>query len=295
MSDPLPSHGLAAFVAAVETGSIRAAAEALDLTQSATTKRVQALESRLGVSLLIRDRHGVRPSEQGMTLYPEARRSLDALARAERALLASSASSPLRLASCHTVGECLLPDWLASFRAADPEVRPQVEVVTSPIVIEAVRTGTAEVGFVEGLDPLDGLEAIEIGRDEIVVVVAAGHRWDGRAAVAPEDLAGERYVARETGSGTRAVADARLAEVGVRLEPVLTVASVEGLKRAVARDGFTLISRLALEPQLADGPLLALPIEGLPIERPLNAIRRAGGRHRDPARRFWRWLPSALI
>src|SRR5689334_15641346 len=105
MADPLPSHGLAAFVAAVETGSIRAAAEALDLTQSATTKRVQALESRLGVPLLIRDRHGVRASEQGMTLYPEARRALDALAQAEGVLQASTASSPLRLASCHTIGE----------------------------------------------------------------------------------------------------------------------------------------------------------------------------------------------
>src|SRR4051794_23315278 len=178
MADPLPSHGLAAFVAAVETGSIRAAAEALDLTQSATTKRVQALESRLGVPLLIRDRNGGRPSEQGMALYPEARRSLDALAQAESALLASTASSPLRIAACHTVGECLLPDWLASFRAVDPEVRPQVEVVTSPVATEAVRSGAAELAFIESLDPLAGLDAIEVGRDEIVVVVAAGHRWE---------------------------------------------------------------------------------------------------------------------
>src|ERR1700742_5336195 len=86
MPDPLSCRELAAFVAAVETHSVQGAAEALDLTQSATTKRIRALERRLGVALLHRGRHGVRPTEEGMALYPEARRGLDALALAERAV-----------------------------------------------------------------------------------------------------------------------------------------------------------------------------------------------------------------
>src|ERR1700729_1220149 len=72
MPDPLSSRELAAFVAAVETGSVQGAAEALDLTQSATTKRIQALERRLGVALLRRGRRGVRPTQEGRALFPEA-------------------------------------------------------------------------------------------------------------------------------------------------------------------------------------------------------------------------------
>jgi DNA-binding transcriptional LysR family regulator len=290
MPDPLPSRGLAAFAAAAEAGSIHGAAEALDLTPSAATKRIQGLERRLGVSLLIRDRHGVRLSEQGMALYPEARRSLDALARAESSVLASRTSSPLRIIASHTVGECLLPDWLAGFRALAPRLHPQVGVANSPAVVEAVRTGEAEVGFVEGLDSLEALDALEVARDEIVLVVAAGHRWARRRAVRTEELEDGRYVARELGSGTRAVVDARLGEAGVQLRPELTVASLEGLKRSIAAGGFTMISRLALEPQAAAGGLLAVPIEGLSIERALTAIRLPGGRHREAGRRFWSWL-----
>jgi DNA-binding transcriptional LysR family regulator len=292
MPDPLSSRELAAFAAAVETGSVQGASEALDLTQSATTKRIQALERRLGVSLLVRGRHGVRPTEEGMALYPEARRGLDALALAEQAVAGRRAARPLRIAASHTVGEALLPTWLTAFRAELPGVHPQVDVVNSPGAIAAVREDRADVGFVEGLDPLDGLDTKVVARDQIVLVVAAGHRWANRRAVNPRELAGGRWISRESGSGTRAVAAAALAKVGVELHPDLSLASLEGVKRSLAAGGFALISELALEPDLAAGRLVTVPLKDLRIERPLIAVRRAGGHPHEQARRFWTWLPS---
>jgi DNA-binding transcriptional LysR family regulator len=293
MADPLSSRELAAFLAAVEAGSVQGAAEALDLTQSATTKRLQALERRLGVALLHRGRHGVRPTEEGMALYPEARRGLDALALAEDAVRTHRAARPLRIAASHTVGEALLPSWLTAFRAELPGVHPQVDVTNSPGAILAVREERADVGFVEGDDALDGLEAKVVARDRIVLVVAAGHRWARRRFVNPKELARGRWISREVGSGTRAVAAAALAEVGVELEPDLSLSSLEGVKRSLAAGGFALISELALEPDLGAGRLVAPPLKGLEIERALVAIRRQGGRPHEQARRFWSWLPVA--
>lgn len=292
MPDPLSSRELAAFAAAVETGSVQGASEALDLTQSATTKRIQALERRLGVSLLVRGRHGVRPTEEGMALYPEARRGLDALALAEGAVAGTRAARPLRIAASHTVGEALLPTWLTAFRAELPGVHPQVDVVNSPGAIAAVREGGADVGFVEGLVSLDGLDTKVVARDRIVLAVAAGHRWAHRRAVNPRELMGGRWISRESGSGTRGVAAAALAEVGVELEPDLSLASLEGVKRSLAAGGFALISELALQPDLGAGRLVTVPLKDLRIERSLIAIRRAGDHRQDAARRFWAWLPS---
>ncbi|MFT3865448.1 MAG: LysR family transcriptional regulator [Solirubrobacterales bacterium] len=291
MPDPLSSRELAAFAAAVETGSVQGAAEALDLTQSATTKRIQALERRLGVSLLHRGRHGVRPTEEGMALYPEARRGLDALALAEQAVAGSRAARPLRIAASHTVGEALLPTWLTAFRAELPGVHPQVDVVNSTGAIAAIREGAADVGFVEGLDPLEEFETKVVARDRIVLAVAAGHRWAHRRAVNPRELAGGRWISRESGSGMRAVAAAALAEVGVELQPDLSLASLEGVKRSLAAGGFALISNLALEPDLGAGRLVTVPLKDLTIERSLTAIRRPGGHPTEQARRFWSWLP----
>jgi DNA-binding transcriptional LysR family regulator len=84
-----------------------------------------------------------------------------------------------------------------------------------------------------------------------------------------------------------------LATVGVELSPDLSLASLEGVKRSLAAGGFALISELALEPDLAAGRLVTLPLKGLDIERSLSAIRRAGGPRNEQARRFWSWLPSA--
>lgn len=292
MSDPLSSRDLAAFAAAIEAGSVQGASEALDLTQSATTKRIQALERRLGVTLLIRGRHGVRPTEEGMALYPEARRALDALAQAEQAVAGARAARPLRIAASHTIGEALLPTWLTAFRAELPGLHPQVDVVNSVGAIAAVREDRADVGFVEGLEPLDGLDTKVVARDRIVLVVAAGHRWAHRRQVNPRELMKGRWISRESGSGMRAVAAAALAEVGVELEPDLSLASLEGVKRSLAAGGFALISELALEPDLAAGRLVALPLKDLAIERSLIAIRRAGGRPHEQAKRFWAWLPT---
>jgi DNA-binding transcriptional LysR family regulator len=292
MSDPLSSRELAAFAAAVETGSVQGAAEALDLTQSATTKRIQALERRLGVGLLHRGRHGVRPTEEGMALYPEARRGLDALAQAEQAVAGARAARPLRIAASHTIGEALLPTWLTAFRAELPGVHPQVDVVNSTGAIAQVREGGADVGFVEGLDPLDEFETKVVARDEIVLAVAAGHRWAHRRAVNPKELAGGRWISRESGSGMRAVAAAALAERGVELKPDLSLASLEGVKRSLAAGGFALISNLALEPDLGAGRLVTVPLKDLKIERSLTAIRRPSGHPTEEARRFWSWLPE---
>jgi DNA-binding transcriptional LysR family regulator len=63
------------------------------------------------------------------------------------------------------------------------------------------------------------------------------------------------------------------------------------VKRSLAAGGFALISELALEPDLAAGRLVTLPLKGLSIERPLTAIRRVGGRPHEGAKRFWAWLP----
>jgi DNA-binding transcriptional LysR family regulator len=291
-TEPLSARDVATFVAAVETGSIQAAAEALVLTQSAATKRIQGLERRLGVALLERGRYGVRPTDAGRTLYPDAKEALTALERGEQRVLAAGeeAATRLRLAASHTVGGFLLPRWLSAFRAQAPEVHPQVEVVNSPGVLALVRAGDAEVGFVEGNDDLSGLERVRVGVDELVVVVRAGHRWARRSSVRPAELTGEPFYAREPGSGTRAIAEQRLAQSGTILEPSLQMASTESLKRAVLDDGFALLSRHAVASELASGSLVALPVRGVDLHRDLMAVRRAARRHARTADRLWRWL-----
>jgi DNA-binding transcriptional LysR family regulator len=296
MRDPLPSHELAAFAAAVESGTVHGAAEALNLTQSAATKRIAALERRLQVRLLDRSRRGVAPTEVGRLLYPEAKQALAALVTAERVVMdRAGQTAVLRLAASQTIGEFLVPGWLATFRAAGDPGQVQLHIGNSPAVLRELAEGIVDIGFVEGNDPLDGLGAITLVTDEIVAVVSAAHPWARRRSVGVRDLRHQPFVTREPASGTRAVAEAALALRGVTLEPTAELASTQSLKRAVLSGGFTLLSRLAVQAEQQAGTLVALPVRDVELRRELRAVRVSGAPLPFRARRFWAFLADQAI
>jgi DNA-binding transcriptional LysR family regulator len=295
LADPLPGRDLAAFVTAVESGTVQGAADALQLTQSAATKRLQALERRVGCALLERGAHGLRPTAAGGVLYPLAREALTVLERAEAAVTSPDDAPLLRIHASRTIGVTLLPEWLASFRVSAPPCRVTATITNSEEVVHAVREGAAEIGFVEGpAASMAGLRELVVAHDEIRVVVASNHPWARRRAVALEALTAEPYLAREAGSGTRAVAKAMLTDAGVKLQPTLDVSSAEALKNAVLAGGFTLLSERVVAGEIAAGTLAAMPIAGVDLHRSLRAVRRARPAPQGPARAFWLWLGRTL-
>jgi DNA-binding transcriptional LysR family regulator len=295
LGDPLSGRELAAFVTAVETGTVQGAADALALTQSAATKRLLALERRVGRPLLERTAQGVRVTEAGAVLYPLAREALGVLVSAETAVTSSSRDEPLVIHTSRTVGETLLPQWLASFRASALGCRVSVAVTNSDEVVHAVRDRTASIGFVEGpAGNMHGLTELVVAHDELRVIVPSGHPWARRRAIPLTALASEPYLAREAGSGTREVAAAAMAAKGVELNPALEVSSAEGLKRAVLAGGFTLLSERAVEPEVVAGTLRAIPVSGVELRRTLRAVRRSRPALQGRARALWSWLERTI-
>jgi DNA-binding transcriptional LysR family regulator len=126
--------------------------------------------------------------------------------------------------------------------------------------------------------------------DELAVVVSANHRWAARRHVQPHDLAADHYLTRERDSGTRAVVTAALADAGIELEPALVTPSIGALKRAVLDGGFTVLSHLAVEGEVATGTLRALGIRGIDLGRELQAVRRDRPPRASAAGRLWAWL-----
>jgi DNA-binding transcriptional LysR family regulator len=237
----------------------------------------------------------VRVTEAGAVLYPLAREALAALVRAEMTVTSSSGDEPLVIHASRTVGETLLPQWLASFRAGGPAVRISVAITNSDEVVRAIRDRTAEIGFVEGpASSLQDLTELVVAHDELRVVVASDHPWARLRAIPFKTLVTQPYLAREAGSGTRDVAATALAVKGVELSPALEVSSAEGLKRAVLAEGFTLLSERAVEPEVAAGALCVIPVSGVELRRTLRAVRRRRPALQGPARALWLWLERTI-
>ena len=119
----LPSISLlSAFEAAARTLSFTLAAQELDLTQSAVSRQIKALEEQLGVALFVRERQKVRLTAAGETYVRDVRAALATLASASIALRANPGGGMLDLAILPTFGARWLAPRLAGFLDRHPGI-----------------------------------------------------------------------------------------------------------------------------------------------------------------------------
>jgi DNA-binding transcriptional LysR family regulator len=270
------------FLSVVRLGSMSRAATAHGVTQPSASQRIRQLERQVGVALLDRSPNGSTPTDAGALLAGWA--DVVVAAAAELAAGVEALGAPvdgrLRVVASLTVAEYLLPGWLGALRRAERTARVELQVANSTEVMERVGDGRADIGFIESPGRTAGLSSRQIGADELVVVVAAGHAWARRRgrAVPAATLAATALVVREQGSGTRDALNEAFAAAGlVPMEPALQLGSATAVKEAAAAGvGPAVVSRLAVGGELVTGHLVAIAVDGLDLTRRLRAVWRPG-------------------
>lgn len=281
---------LEAFVAVARERSFTRAALRLHLSQSAVSQQVVALERELDARLLDRTRRRVDLTPAGAALFDHAERVLAEAGRARRAVAAAQGAiaGELAVAASLTTASYVLPPAIAALVEAHPEVRVAMHVENTEDVVHALLRGEADVGFVEGDVEADGVRLEPLSTDELVVIAQPTHRLADRDEIRLNDLAAEPFIQRERGSGTRQIAEHALAEAGLDAKTLRVVAELSGIdaiKSAVeAGLGLAIVSALTIRKELRLGTLVARPIEGIEMRRPLSAVF-ATDRAENPAAR----------
>ncbi|EHR50204.1 transcriptional regulator [Saccharomonospora marina XMU15] len=259
---------LRAFVAVADTGSVRAAAARLVLTESAVSAAIGALGDEVGVPLLERNGRGLRLTPPGETFAEYARAMLglhdEALSAARGDL--DPAHGRIRLAAVTTAADHLLPAVLAGFRADYPDVQLRLDVGTSEHVWALLDRHETDL-VIAGRPPRDTADlVIRAERGNDLVPVAAP------PVTATFDAGTATWLMREAGSGTRSTCEALLDQLELD-PPRLTLGSNGAVVAgAVAGLGITLVSRDAVARQLAAGELATVPLPGTPLRRPWRAV-----------------------
>jgi DNA-binding transcriptional LysR family regulator len=285
---------LRTFLAVAETGSVRAAAQDLVVTQAAVSASLAALHKSLGVALLEPDGRGLRLTAAGQAYAGYLRRVLGLLDEAGRA--AAAAADPergeLRIAAVTTAAEQILPGLLRGFRTRYPRLgvrleagnRDRVRGLLDQHQVDLVLGGRPEPGW--------DVRVLAVRAHELVVVAAPGLAAAAETQAAGTGAAGtgavprgadlvrwlarQAWLLREPGSGTRAATDALLTELDIA--PLTLMVGSNGAIRESATVGLgvTLISREAVEAELADGRLAALPVPGTPMHRDWYLVAHPG-------------------
>ena len=258
------------FVAVAEREHLTRAAADINLTASAVSASIRALEAYYDVALFDRVGRGIQLTGAGRAFLGEAKATL---ARAEAAGLVLSELGGLRRGTLHvqasqTIANYWLPPRLMRFHDDHPGVEVQLEVGNTQSVVKAVLEGRAELGFIEGEVDAPALHVSLVAEDAVVVVVDQNHPFADGRKLDRADLASAKWVMRETGSGTRATLMDALAAHGLgpdQLTVALELPSNEAVVSAVrGSSGVAALSRTVVAPLIARGDLvvanMALPV-----------------------------------
>lgn len=263
-SNHMTLEQLRIFVAVAEREHVTAAARAINVTQSAASAAIAALEERHAVKLFDRVGRGVVLTEAGRLFLAEARSVLARAAAAETMLedLSGLKRGTLRLVASQTTAAYWLPTILAEFQARHPALKVELAVGNTDQAAARVREGQADLGIVEGRidDPV--LAHWPVGEDRLVMVSQTPFDTD---RIDPRWLRKARWIMREPGSGTRSSLDDHLRQLGIdpaMLNVALVLPSNESVRTAVeAGAGIAALSSLVVAPALAAGTLHAAPFD----------------------------------
>lgn len=270
--------------AVARTGSITAAADSLDVTASAGSQQLQALEREIGVTLLERSPRSVRLTEAGQILAERAGHVLAEIEAAECAVqaVAGLQSGRLRIGSFPTAAAAILPSAMVASRRRRPGVRISLTELEPEYALPSVRRADLDVAIAHeyggsAQPEKSGLRVKRLFTEPLLLAVTEGEGMDAEP-IRLSDLTDADWISTVPAEGFQAVTEQACRAAG--FEPRVPFRADDyAVARALVSDGLG----IALIPGLA-----AIPTPGVgyrPIE-PGGSLSRqvfAVARQADPS------------
>ena len=270
----LPSLRLLADVARL--GSIGAAGRTAGISQQSASERLRAIETQTGLVLVQRATTGSTLTPAGRLLVEWSRPLLEAAEELESALrtLREDRSRELHVYASMTTAEYLLPRWLVRLRR-ERDTTASLHATNSESVLDAVRRGQADLGFIEGPADLGGLASRVVGDDHLVLVAEADDPWARRRKpLAAAEIGARPLTSREPGSGTRQVVEDAFRAAGATPPSseveLTTTTAVLAAVRAGSPPAF--VSDRAARAEIDAGRLVEVATDGLDLRREFTAV-----------------------
>jgi molybdate transport repressor ModE-like protein len=248
------------FIAVAETGSITRAAAAVNISQSAITEAIKALEGQLGARLVERRARGVVLTHEGHQFVRHARTIMSAVADAAFAVGRSSErrDGHVDIGVTHIVAGYFLADPLARFRRVFPGITHSVVEDHRRYIAHLLINGELDLGAVvlSDLEESDALEHRVLLRSRHRLWLAPNHPLLAREQIRLADLAGEPLIALAVGE-CRELGERLWRQAGMRPRLHLATTSVEAVRNLVATGaGLAVLPDLLYRPWSLEGDRL---------------------------------------
>jgi DNA-binding transcriptional LysR family regulator len=265
MADNLTESRIVYFFEAVRCGTIRAAADWLDVAPSAVSRQIGLLETELDVALIERHARGVKPTEAGQYLIEYFR---EQLAHKDDLISRLQELRGLRTGNVNVIlGEGFVSDILAGpiqhFRKQYPGITLNLDLGSTNDVMRRVSEDEGEIGLVYNPPGDPKIVSRAIKRQPMMAIVKPNFLRASKAkSMSVQELTTYPIAATHPTYGTRQMLQAVEFAEKIRLEPVVTTNSIGLLKQfAMSGLGLVVLPAFAVTMEVEAGTLLAIEID----------------------------------
>lgn len=253
---------LKTYIVVVKHGSVSKAAKELYLTQPAVTKQIRVLEREYGTRIFERERNRLFLTDEGKVLLSYAYRIVELYTESHLVIneQGDKVKGSLRIGANLTLGIYLLPKLIKQFADIYPDVKFDIFLDNTGHVIEAIKGGGVELGFI-GVVPKElSLVTYPFYRDCLKVVISPKLGFKKRT-IGWEELEKTPFIGREEGSDIRAAYEEWFKDRPIKLVPKIEINNTETIKFSIQCGlGFSILPRCTIEEEVRQGILQTLSL-----------------------------------
>ena len=233
----MPLRSLMVYHEVARRESFSKAAKALSISQPAVTKHIKNLESRIGTSLINRDKADFMLSNVGRALFKVTKKISSHLAEVEELLagLDRQHLSELKVGITEAYARCLLPDLLSGFDITYPNIKIMLNLRNSKEVEAGLLTYKNDLGLVGVSKRCPRFEYVHLLREDLVLITHPSHPLIRNEVNSLKEIINYPFVIKDEGSTTREIILHAFYSLGIQPPTLMEVSNWEFIIEWVAR------------------------------------------------------------
>ena len=256
---------LKTFIAVVDFKNFTRAGESINLSQPSVSTHIKNLESYFNTQLINRSikQKNIVITESGYLLYKKAKEILHMIdsTKAELRSLDGHVKGHLRIGASLTIGEYLLPKFLAKFSSMYPDIEFELIIENTHNICSKIKNFTLDIGLIEGTTPSSDFNQNYFLEDKMVIACSKNSDiLNGTFSI--DKLQNKNWIVREEGSGTRDYINMFLTTNKIVPNNLMVLGSNYAIKEAVKNNlGITIISSYVTAPAVENNELETIELE----------------------------------
>ncbi len=250
-------------------------AKSMYISQPSISQAIAELESDLDVKLFDRIGKRLYLTHEGEVYFEYSRRILNLYEEANSTIRSSKEGQKgkIVIGASTTIGIYILPELIKEFNELHKNIEISLIIENTQLIEELIMENKVDIALVEGHIKSDELEVLTVGYDELIFIANPGNDIFSKKKITLKDLENEKFIMRESGSGTREFLENYLINRDCNYDIYMELGDTEAIVRIVETGlGIACVSCKATEERIKEGLIKEIKIEDVNISRELYLV-----------------------